>query len=105
MTERDPWLSPEAVERLTAGKDGKPCKWRRLQCERLRAMNIPFKPNFAGFPLVESAKVLTVVPVSGHRSPDWGKVKRGQAAKTQQASSASNGDAPGRVLPFGARRG
>lgn len=99
MTERDPWLSPEAVARLTG------TKWRRLQCKRLGEMGIPYQPNAVGLPLVEAAKVLTVVPVSGHRSPNWGKVKRGQAAKTQQASPAPNADASGRVLPFGARRG
>lgn len=102
MTERvpaDPWLSAAAVERLTG------CVKARAQCRKLREMGIPYRPNAIGWPLVEAAKVLTVVPVNGHRaSPEWGKVKRGQTAKAQSAPAASNDDAAGRVLPIGLRR-
>lgn len=100
MSERDdPWLSRVAVEHLTG------TRWRRLQCERLRAMGVPFKPNAVGLPLVEASLFLTNEPVRLHRSPDWGKVKRGKAAKAQPAPAAANDDAARRVLPFGLRRG
>lgn len=99
VTPSDPWLSAEAVAHMTGTKR------RRLQCERLKAMGVPFRTNWIGCPLVEAARVLTVVPIRGHAAPDWGKVRRGQAAKTQPASTAAHDDAPGRVLPFGASRG
>jgi hypothetical protein len=47
MSESAPtWLTPAEVEELTA------CKRRDVQCKRLAAMQIPFRPNYAGRPLV-----------------------------------------------------
>jgi hypothetical protein len=72
MSESAPtWLTPAEVEELTA------CKRRDVQCKRLAAMQIPFRPNYAGRPLVERAAVLAYKerPAGAQQrkpaEPDW----------------------------------
>lgn len=51
----DTWLTPEEVGELTGLK---PNSWK-AQCRKLAHMNIKFRPNGAGRPLVERAAVLS----------------------------------------------
>lgn len=65
------WLSPDEVAELTD------CKRRDVQCKRLAAMGIPFRPNYAGRPLVERAAVLKYKerPERKPSEPDWDAIK------------------------------
>lgn len=65
------WLAPAEVAELTE------CKRRPLQCTRLAKMGIPFRPNYAGRPLVERAAVLAYKerPARNPAEPDWDAVK------------------------------
>lgn len=66
------WLTPAEVAELTAAK------LHRLQCTRLSQMGIPFRPNFAGRPLVERAAVLRYAgkPVAKKPAePAWDRIR------------------------------
>jgi hypothetical protein len=52
-------LTPDEVIELTG------CKRRDTQCRRLAQMQIPFRPNYAGRPLVERAAVLAYKEAPG----------------------------------------
>lgn len=69
------WLSEADVERLTGKK-----RWS-TQCRILAAMDVPFRPNAVGRPLVEVAAVSTVTPAkpARRREPNWSAI-RGKAA-------------------------
>lgn len=47
----DPWLSPDAVARLTGAR------WRKVQAKRLTDMGIPYRLSATGEPLVEVSAV------------------------------------------------
>ena len=65
------WLTPNEVAELTD------CKRRSSQCKRLSEMSIPFRPNYAGRPLVERAAVLKYKdrPERKPTEPDWDAIK------------------------------
>jgi hypothetical protein len=72
------WLTPEEIIELTARK-----RWT-TQCLALAQMGIPFRPNFAGRPLVERAAVLRYDNKPTHapskpNEPNWDLVVRGNA--------------------------
>lgn len=70
----DEWLSPEAVEELTARK-----RWT-AQCRKLAEMGVPFRPNAVGRPLVERSAVLTQPkPQKARKGPNWDAIN-GRAA-------------------------
>jgi len=68
------WLSPTEIEELTARK-----RWS-AQCRVLAAMNIPFRPNAVGRPLVERSSVLqSTQKKKPAKGPNWGAMN-GKAA-------------------------
>jgi len=65
------YLTPDEVAEITD------CKRRDTQCERLAKMGIPFRPSFAGRPLVERAAVLTYKdrPQKKRSEPNFDAIK------------------------------
>jgi hypothetical protein len=80
------WLTPAEVEELTA------CKRRDVQCKRLAAMQIPFRPNYAGRPLVEryarDAHLQRVNAASRPESPGLSALRKIWAAGRERARTA-----------------
>ena len=77
-----PWLDAAEVAQLTADAQGRPCKRRTTQCDRLAMMGIPFRPCYGGRPLVERAAVLKYRERTVKRAaePDWSAVHGTKAA-------------------------
>jgi len=73
VSEESPWLSPDAVQEMTAA-----ARWA-TQCKRLAKMGIPFRPNAVGRPLVEKSAVLSQPKKRKPAEPDWSAI-RGKAA-------------------------
>jgi len=73
MSDESPWLSPDAVQEMTAA-----VRWA-TQCKRLAEMGIPFRPNAVGRPLVEKSAVLSQPKKRKPAEPDWSTI-RGKAA-------------------------
>jgi len=77
MTET--WLTPDEVGELT----GTGATSWKTQCKRLAAMGVPFRPNFAGRPLVERSLFSAPLPKpKAKQQPNWSAI-RGPSAQAQ----------------------